>query len=127
MFKNYATKVYGLAQGAYETISSFGASSSSQKSTWTDLIRGTEVQETNVSSWSKWAPAAYGVGSALITGAVVGSAYKGRKNLNTGYSWVVDHMKYVGNLWDEAALKRRMDKLVELETRFGLHFRKCVL
>ena len=35
-------------------------------------------------------------------------------------------MKYVGNLWDNDALKRRMDNLLEVEEKMGVVFREYV-
>lgn len=75
------------------------------------------------SSWSKWAPAAYAVGGALLASAAAGTAYYKREDLGAGYSWATDHMKYVRNLWDENALRRRVDNLIDVEERMGVTFR----
>ena len=40
-----------------------------------------------------------------------------------GYTWATDHMKYVGNLWDEATLQKRVDDLIEIEEKMGVLFR----
>ncbi|KAG7449035.1 uncharacterized protein BT62DRAFT_888030 [Guyanagaster necrorhizus] len=74
-------------------------------------------------SWSKWAPAAYAVGGALLAGAAAGGAYYKRDDLGVGYTWATDHMKYVRNLWDEAALRQRVDDLVDIEEQEGVVFR----
>lgn len=74
------------------------------------------------SSWGKWTPAAFAVGGALLAGAA-GAAYYKREDLGTGYAWATDHMKYIGNLWDEDALKRRMEELIDVEEQFGVAFR----
>lgn len=36
----------------------------------------------------------------------------------------MDHMKYVGNLWDEATLNKRVETLVDIEEAQGVVFRK---
>ncbi|KAK7695740.1 hypothetical protein QCA50_000376 [Cerrena zonata] len=73
--------------------------------------------------WQKWAPAAYAAGGALLAGAAAGAAYYKREELTASYTWATDHMKYVGTLWDEAALKRRVDTLFKIETSMGVLFR----
>jgi hypothetical protein len=75
------------------------------------------------SAWGKWAPAAYAVGGAILAGAAAGGAYYKRDDLNVGLTWATDHMKYVGNLWDEEALKRRVDALIDVEEEEGVSFR----
>ncbi|KAG6903477.1 hypothetical protein C0995_005500 [Termitomyces sp. Mi166 len=73
--------------------------------------------------WSPWAaPAAYAVGGALLAGAAAGSAYYKREDLSTGFSWATDHMKYVGNLWDEAALRKRVEALITMKEQAGVSF-----
>ena len=79
--------------------------------------------QASVSSWKKWAPAAYAVGGALIAGAAAGAAYYKRDDINVGYTWATDHMKYVGNLWDEDSLKKRLNDLFEIEEKMGVMFR----
>ncbi|PBL02342.1 hypothetical protein ARMGADRAFT_1005737 [Armillaria gallica] len=74
-------------------------------------------------SWSKWAPAAYAVGGAVLAGAAAGGAYYRRDDLGVGYTWATDHMKYVRNLWDEPALRQRVDNLVDIEEQEGVVFR----
>ncbi|KAK0490828.1 hypothetical protein IW261DRAFT_1555995 [Armillaria novae-zelandiae] len=74
-------------------------------------------------SWSKWAPAAYAVGGALLAGAAAGGAYYRRDDLGVGYTWATDHMKYVRNLWDEPALHQRVEDLVDIEEQEGVIFR----
>ena len=76
------------------------------------------------SAWSKWAgPTAYAVGGALLAGAAAGSAYYKKDDLTQGLTWATDHMKYVGNLWDEAALDQRVEALVDIERDQGVIFR----
>lgn len=76
------------------------------------------------SGWGRWAaPAAYTVGGAVLAGAAVGSAWCKRDDLGQGYNWATDHMKFVGVLWDEKALKQRVTDLVDLEKSHGILFR----
>ncbi|KIM46388.1 hypothetical protein M413DRAFT_441480 [Hebeloma cylindrosporum] len=76
------------------------------------------------SAWSKWAgPAAYAMGGALLAGAAAGGAYYKKDDLTQGLSWATDHMKYVGNLWDEAALDQRVEALIDIERDQGVIFR----
>lgn len=79
---------------------------------------------TSSSLWGRWAaPAAYAVGGAILAGAAAGGAYYKRDDLNVGFTWATDHMKYVGNLWDEEALKRRVEALIDVEDQEGVTFR----
>ncbi|KAF9534708.1 hypothetical protein CPB83DRAFT_842800 [Crepidotus variabilis] len=75
------------------------------------------------SLWSKWAPTAYAVGGAVLAGAAAGGAYYKKDDLTQGFTWATDHMKYVGNLWDEATLEKRLVDLVEIEKEHGVTFR----
>lgn len=82
--------------------------------------------QTPASPW-KWAgPAAYAVGGAILAGAAAGGAYYKRDDINVGFTWATDHMKYVGNLWDEGALKKRVDALIDIEEQEGVLFRTSV-
>lgn len=79
--------------------------------------------QTSTGAWSKWAPAAFAVGGALVAGAAAGTAYWKREELGIGYKWATDHMKYVGTLWDEGALHKRLDALLSIERDMGVVFR----
>lgn len=103
----------------FGSIAGFGAKKASGTTTPPNA-------QTSGSSWSKWAPAAYAVGGALVAGAAVGGAYYKREDLGQGYTWATDHMKYVRNLWDEDALKRRVETLLDVEKDMGVVFRTCV-
>ncbi|ESK94423.1 catalytic protein [Moniliophthora roreri MCA 2997] len=130
VFKNSATKAAQYAETA-KTIGSamlgsfadFGAgkatSSESNKAPAGLLMGPAQTQ----SAWNKWAPAAYAVGGALFAGAAAGSAYYKRAELGVGYSWATDHLKYVGNLWNEDSLKRRVESLIEVDEKEGVLFR----
>ncbi|KXN89588.1 hypothetical protein AN958_05455 [Leucoagaricus sp. SymC.cos] len=77
---------------------------------------------TSASPWGKWAPAAYAVGGTLLAGAAAGGAYYKRRDLNQGYSWLMDHTRYAGNVWDEPGLRRRVDALVDVQEKYGILF-----
>ena len=75
---------------------------------------------------SKWGSAVYAVGGAILAGAVAGGAYYKRRDLSEGLSWATDHMKYVGNLWDEESLNQRVEALIDIEKERGVIFRTLV-
>ena len=80
---------------------------------------------TTTSPWSKWArPAAYGLGGVLAVAGAASAAYYKKEDLGLGYKWATDHMKYVGNLWNEEQLKKRVDMLMEIDHSLGVVFRK---
>ncbi|KAF8339070.1 uncharacterized protein EI90DRAFT_3279486 [Cantharellus anzutake] len=73
----------------------------------------------------------YSLGGAVLAGAAAGTAIYQRKAIATGISqaqanvdwaWAGDHLKYVRNLWDDAALKARVDTLVALRSERSVHF-----
>lgn len=80
------------------------------------------------SPWSTWVPA---VGGAILAGAAAGTAYWKRNEVaqygaqvaGVG-TWMRDHMQYVGNLWDERALARRVDDIMQLVEDGGVIFYK---
>ncbi|KAH8118775.1 hypothetical protein DFH11DRAFT_699520 [Phellopilus nigrolimitatus] len=131
VFKNSATKAFEYAQTARQVASSFGFFSKSSpppaaaaSSKAPALAITAPPASTSASAWSKWAvPAAYGVGGLLLSGAAAGAAYYKKDDLGLGYKWATDHMKYVGTLWDEEKLKKRVEKLVEIEKTMGVTFR----
>lgn len=74
------------------------------------------------SAWGKWGTAAFAIGGAMLAGAAAGSAYHQQDNLSVGITWMSDHMKYVGNLWEDATLKKRFEALMNVEQE-GVVFR----
>jgi len=74
------------------------------------------------SSWGGWTGAAV-VGGAILAGAAAGVAYYKKDDLTGGLNWASDHLKYVGNLWDNAALEQRVDALIDIERDHGVIFR----
>ncbi|EIW61435.1 uncharacterized protein TRAVEDRAFT_27033 [Trametes versicolor FP-101664 SS1] len=130
MFKNSATQAADYVRSATNVLSGFkgwGAkttttTTAASTSAATAAAAGAQSTTATTSVWSKWAPAAYAVGGALIAGAAAGTAYYKRDDIGTSYAWVSDHMKYVGNLWSQAELEERLSKLLEIESRMGVLF-----
>jgi hypothetical protein len=123
VFKNTVTKAAEYADTA-QTVGStiFGAFAGlgAKKAT----TSASPSQPITASGWGKWVtPAAYAFGGAVLAGAAAGGAYYKREDINVGFTWATDHMKYVGNLWDEQALKKRLDALVDTEEQEGVLFR----
>ncbi|KZT29288.1 hypothetical protein NEOLEDRAFT_1145065 [Neolentinus lepideus HHB14362 ss-1] len=105
-----------------ESAASFTASSSTTATTRPLLTA--PVESTSASAWQKWAlPAAYAVGGIAVAGAAAGTAYWRREDLGLGYAWVTDHMRYVGTLWDEKRLVKRVEKVLEIERDMGVIFK----
>ncbi|KAF9782273.1 hypothetical protein BJ322DRAFT_1009506 [Thelephora terrestris] len=74
--------------------------------------------------WQKWGPTALAVGGAVIAaGAAASAAYYKKDDIGIGYTWAVDHMKYVGSLWDNDELNKRVDTLVDCDKKMGILFR----
>ncbi|KAI0638016.1 hypothetical protein C8Q77DRAFT_1088902 [Trametes polyzona] len=126
VFKNSATQAANYVRSATSVLSGFkgwGAKTTTTTTTASASAAATGAQTTTTTSvWSKWAPAAYAVGGALLAGAAAGTAYYKRDDIGVGYTWVTDHMRYVGNLWNQAELEERLQKLLEIESRMGVLF-----
>jgi len=74
--------------------------------------------------WENWGTTAMAVGGAVIAaGAAASAAYYKKEELGIGYTWATDHMKYVGSLWDEEDLNKRLDTLFGFDKRMGILFR----
>lgn len=74
------------------------------------------------SLWQKWAaPAAFAIGGAVLAGAA-GTAYYKREEIGVGYTWITDHLQYVGNLWNREELEGRLDRLLAIESGMGVLF-----
>ncbi|KAI0751583.1 hypothetical protein C8Q80DRAFT_1158122 [Daedaleopsis nitida] len=81
-----------------------------------------QEESAGASLWQKWAmPAAVTVGGALFAGAA-GAAYYKREDIGVGYTWVTDHLRFVGNMWSKDELEARLDKLLLIESRMGVLF-----
>ncbi|KAK0206358.1 hypothetical protein DFS33DRAFT_583819 [Desarmillaria ectypa] len=127
VFKNSATKATEYASTARTVgsalLGSFAGFGAKKAADSKPAAESTPPPPESKTSWSKWAPAAYAVGGAILAGAAAGGAYYKRNDLGVGYTWATDHMKYVRNLWDEPALRQRMDDLVDIEEQEGVVFR----
>jgi hypothetical protein len=128
LFKNSATKAADYVQNVHKTASGlWGAFSQPQKlATPVAKPAGLLPAPAPASSpgrWGSWGTAAYAVGGALVAGAVAGTAYYHRADIETGYGALTEHMQYVGALWDKDALAMRVHCLVEGETKHGVIFR----
>ena len=75
----------------------------------------------------------YALGGVALAGAAAGTAYYRRRSLGAGISraqasvdwaWPKDHLRYVQNLWDDKALKERVETLIKLRTERGVSFQK---
>lgn len=59
----------------------------------------------------------------IAAGAAASAAYYKKEEIGIGYTWATDHMKYVGSLWEEQELNKRLDTIVGYEKRMGILFR----
>ncbi|KAJ3509253.1 hypothetical protein NLJ89_g5321 [Agrocybe chaxingu] len=113
-YANAATTIGSAVLGSF---AAFGAKKATQPAPQPNAT-------TNQSAWSRWAgPAAYAMGGALLAGAAAGGAYYKKDELTQGLGWATDHLKYVGNLWDEPGLEKRVEGLVDIEKEHGVVFR----
>ncbi|CDO71370.1 hypothetical protein BN946_scf184908.g128 [Trametes cinnabarina] len=130
--RNSATQAAGYVRTATNVLSSFKGWGSKSTTTATFSTNApiapgaaSAAQTTTTSTtsvWQKWAPAAYAVGGALLAGAAAGTAYYKRDDIGVGYTWVSDHLKYVGSLWSQEELEARLNKLLEIESQMGVLF-----
>jgi hypothetical protein len=87
------------------------------------LITAPPTSPGGTPNWGKWA--SYG-GAVLAAGAAAGTAYYKRDDLALGYGWATDHMKYIGNLWDQNSMRQRVESVIDLEQDMGVVFRTYV-
>ncbi|KAF8165537.1 hypothetical protein B0H34DRAFT_649403 [Crassisporium funariophilum] len=114
-YANAATTVGSAILGSF---AGFGAKKAAQASTSAAAPPAAQT------GWGRWTgPAAYAVGGAILAGAAAGGAYYKKDDLTQGLSWATDHLKYVGNLWDEAAMSQRVEALIDIEKEDGVIFR----
>lgn len=74
--------------------------------------------------WQKWGTTALAVGGAVVTAGVAASAaYYKKDEIGIGATWAVDHMKYVGSLWEEKELNERLNTVVGFDKKMGILFR----
>ena len=119
----YASAATTVGSALLGSLAGLGA----QKATQTQTQKSTTPPpQAPRSGWGWAGPAIYAVGGAIVAGAVAGGAYYKKDDLNQGLSWATDHMKYVGNLWDEEALNQRVEALIDIEKERGVTFRTLV-
>ncbi|KAH9844147.1 uncharacterized protein C8Q71DRAFT_731474 [Rhodofomes roseus] len=130
VFKNSATQAASYVQSARSAFSAFQSFTSKSTTATTTasapkaaITAPPMAAQTSAGAWQKWAPAAYAVGGALVAGAAAGTAYWKRDDIGVGYKWTADHMKYVGTLWDEGRLHKRLERLLAIERDMGVLFR----
>lgn len=128
VFKNTATKAAeyadtarSIATGIFSGWAALNASKATKTSSKTPAGLIKNVPAEDAVPWVKWA--SYG-GAALAAGAAAaGTAYYKREDLALGYAWATDHMKYVGNLWDEDKMRKRVESVIDVEGDLGVIFR----
>ncbi|KZT13086.1 uncharacterized protein LAESUDRAFT_690248 [Laetiporus sulphureus 93-53] len=123
VFKNGVTQAASYVRDAFTTLRSFTSSNPPSATASRAAITAAPNVAASTSMWQKWAPGSYAVGGALLAGAALGAAYYKREELDWGYKWATDHMKYVRALLDENSLQRRLQRLVEIEEEMGVVFR----
>jgi len=133
VFKNSATKAveyastaHTIATGLLGSLTAFGAkkqwrSPTPPKTPLPEPVASPRPEKSN--SWESWANTYTVGGAALLAGAAASVAYYKREDIEMGYAWAGDHMKFVRNLWDEGALNRRLSRLIEVEEQIGVIFR----
>lgn len=129
MFKNSATRAVeyaNAARGAVTDVYSFfkgtEQSTATANPSLLQITAGTS-EASSASAWTKWAPAAYALGGAVIAGATAGAAYMRRVDIASGYTWASDHMKFIGDLWDEKTMRERLDNLLAANAKHGVIFK----
>ena len=130
VFKNSASRAFNYANAtstiASDMFSIFGkknAGSSTASTTAPPSLPVAGPDRIEGPGWSKWLPATYAVGGALVAGAAAGTAYYKRQKINIGWTWATDHLKYVSNLWNEKLLGQRLEKLFSIERDLAVSFR----
>lgn len=123
MFKNQASKVVDSARTIASSLGFLRSTMSKpepKKAPAAGLLPAPETStSTSADSGRPWdrflSPAAgFAVGGVLLATAAAGTAYYKRQDIMAAQNWAQDHLKYVGNLWDEQQLHDRVAKLVEL-------------
>ncbi|KAK0550319.1 hypothetical protein OC846_003704 [Tilletia horrida] len=99
------------------------ASSSSSRSLQPNSTDTTENKQqqpaASTGARSGWGSAFYAAGgAALLAGgaAAIMKHQQIREGVGSSYTWVQDHIAFVGNLWDPVAQRERLDSLVALPT-----------
>ena len=119
VFKNSVDKYSGYIKTAQEVGSTlaplgaalggmlgFGAATSNAQR---DRSNNGRNAGSGASSWM-WATGA----AALAAGAAGAGIYANRNTLSQSYTWVSDHLDFVGNLWDSKNSEQRVKDIQEL-------------
>lgn len=126
MFKHGATRAVEFANAARGIVTDVGSFfKGAERSTATpnpsllQITAGTP-EASSASAWAKWAPV---LGGAVIAGATAGAAYMRRDDITSGYTWASDHMKFVGNVWDEKTMGERLENLLAANVDHAIVFK----
>lgn len=114
VFKYQADQAISYATDVVKSFGFFNAASQKATSS-TALVPAQTAAKPAANGWARWAPA---VGGALLAAGAAGAAYYRRDDLASGWQWGNDHLKYVGTLWDENALRARLDGVARTGVRF---------
>ncbi|ORY32635.1 hypothetical protein BCR39DRAFT_523294 [Naematelia encephala] len=98
-----------------------------EKAVYTSDTDTTSAHSQKKSWWSAIPPPSnrtmYGLGAVALGAAAAGTAYYRREDLANGWKFGYEHMTFVRNLWDEAALRGRLDGIAELGDHHRVLFR----
>ncbi|KAG9046548.1 hypothetical protein FS837_004204 [Tulasnella sp. UAMH 9824] len=122
VFRNQASKVLDSAKTIASSLGFLQSTMSKpepKKAPAVGLLPAPEASASKAPDsgkpWDRFlTPAVASFGAGLLVTAAAGTAYYKRQDIMTAQNWAQDHLKYVGNLWDEQQLQERMAKLVEL-------------
>ncbi|KAF8936936.1 hypothetical protein BGZ58_003493 [Dissophora ornata] len=86
-------------------------------SLWSSTSAKVEKEKTTSSSSSKWGwgSIALGVGAAV---AATGAVYVVNSHMNKGMEYITSHVQFVGILWNNAELKKRVTTVLNLPIGF---------
>ncbi|CUA69423.1 hypothetical protein RSOLAG22IIIB_03949 [Rhizoctonia solani] len=126
VFSNSASKAADYVSAAQQAFSAFNSFLPASPKPATQPVRGAITAPPTISQhgrstspWATWAPT---IGGAIIAGAAAAGTAYWKRNEVAQYgaqvagvgTWLRDHMQYIGNLWDEEALKLRVDAIMEI-------------
>ncbi|PWN49455.1 hypothetical protein IE53DRAFT_369752 [Violaceomyces palustris] len=104
----------GTNPAAGVSSSSTTPSSSSSTTARTATATRPTADSKATKSSSNWGNALLATGAIALAGGAA-TAYMNRDKIDGAYGWVSDHMLFVSNLWDDKAMKRRLDDIVQLQ------------
>lgn len=107
-----AAEMFGKISGAVSLIPGAAAMAKSRSSSSaSSASKAASAAASTSGGWGKWALAA-GVGAAAAAAGTV--AYLKKDEMSQGMSWTTSHLEFVGVLWKEADLKKRVQEIVDL-------------